>query len=271
MQDAVARLLAQAPGVRWGICLRADERVVAEIAPTEVMPTASVGKVLLLMEVARRIDEGLLDPARRLTPVPDDLVADSGLWQHLDEPVLSVESLAVLVASVSDNLATNVLLREVGFEAVDRVASRCGLDDTRLLDRIRDLRGPEHPPAPSVGTAEELARLMAAVAAGEAVSPAVSARTATWLALDVDTSMVAGGLALDPLAHVDGPVRLFHKTGWDVGVRADVGHVVGPSGRVSYAVLAHWDPDAVDASFVAPVEVMAAMRAVGELVRAEVA
>lgn len=271
MQDALTRLLARAPGVRWGVCLQVDGRSVAEVAPTDVLPTASVGKVLLLIEVARRIEAGLLDPGLRLAPVPDDRAADSGLWQHLDEPALSVASLAVLVASVSDNLATNVLLREVGIEAVGTVAAQCGLDDTRLLDGIRDRRGPEHPPAPSVGSAGELARLMAGLAAGEAVSAGVSARVAEWLALDVDVSMVAGGLALDPLAHLDGPVRLFHKTGWDAGVRADAGHVNGPKGRLSYAVLAHWDPEESDQSVDASVASVAVMRAIGELVRAEVA
>ena len=262
MQDALTRLLARAPGVRWGVCLQVDGRSVAEVAPTDVLPTASVGKVLLLIEVARRIEAGLLDPGLRLAPVPDDRAADSGLWQHLDEPALSVASLAVLVASVSDNLATNVLLREVGIDAVAEVAVQCGLEDTRLLDRIRDRRDADHPAAPSVGSAVELTRLMAGVASGEVVSPAVSARVAGWLALDVDTSMVAGGLALDPLAHLDGPMRLFHKTGWDVGVRADVGHVDGPRAAISYAVLAAWDPGDRDAS----VAVLDTMRALGGLV-----
>lgn len=262
MQDAVA-VVTSVPGVRWGVCLRIDGRTVTEIASTDVVPTASVGKVLLLLEVARRIESGELDPARRLAPAPDDEVADSGLWQHLDEPGLSVASLAVLVASVSDNLATNVLLREVGLDAVARVTGQCGLDRTRMLDRIRDHRGPEHPLAPSVGSADELARLMEAIADGTAVSPAVSARVAEWLALDVDTSLVAGGLALDPLAHLDGPVRLFHKTGWDAGIRADVGHVIGPRAGVAYAVLARWDPTASDRS----VEVLEAMREVGVRIR----
>lgn len=262
MQDAVAQLLSRAPGVRWGVSLRVDGRSVAETASTDPMPTASVGKILLLLEVARRIEEGLLDPTMRLTPEPNDLVADSGLWQHLDEPDLSVASLAALVASVSDNLAANVLLREVSIDAVNDVAMQCGLQHTRLLDRIRDHRGPEHPPAPSVGTADELARLMGAVAEGDAVSPAVSARVAGWLALDVDTSMVAGGLALDPLAHRDGPVRLFHKTGWDSGIRADVGQVRGPCGEVSYAVLAVWDSGTQGVS----ADVLEVMRAVGGLV-----
>lgn len=267
MQDAFARTLAQVPGVRWGACLRVDGRIAAAVDPTDVLPTASVGKVLLLLEVARRMEEGGLDPARRLAATREDQVADSGVWQHLDEPTLAVASLAVLVAAVSDNLATNVLLREVGIDAVDAMAVRCGLTSTRLLDRIRDSRGPEHPPAPSVGCAGELARLMGDLSEGMAVSAEVSARVAGWLALDVDTSMVAGGLGLDPLAHVGGPQRLFHKTGWDAGVRADVGHVAGPGASLSYAVLARWNPEAGDPS----ADVLAAMRAVGTLIAQEVA
>lgn len=268
MQRAVDRILAGVTDeVDWGICVQRDGTVVAQVGPERVLPTASVGKVLLLLEVARRLETGLMDPAARLAPLPEDAVADSGLWQHLAEPDLSVASLAVLVASVSDNLATNVLLREVGLPAVDETAARCGLTATRLLDRIRDHRGPQDPPAPSLGCAAELAGLMSGIADGTAVSAGASARVAGWLSRGVDVSMVAGGLALDPLAHVDGCVRLFHKTGWDAGVRADVGHVAGPGASVSYAVLAHWDADAVDPS----VDVLAAMHALGTLVRGEVA
>ena len=39
---------------------------------------------------------------------------DSGIWQHLQAPSLPVADLATLVGATSDNLATNVLLRQVG-------------------------------------------------------------------------------------------------------------------------------------------------------------
>jgi len=97
------------------------------------------------------------------------------------------------------------------------------------------------------------------------VTPGASQQVAGWLALDADTSMVAGGLGLDPLAHTSGPIRLFHKTGTDDGVRADVGHVSGPSGSCSYAVLAHWDEG--DRT----IDVLTAMHGIGSLVRAVVA
>jgi beta-lactamase class A len=44
----------------------------------------------------------------------DDRVEDSGLWYLLDQRDLSVHDLCVLVGAVSDNLATNALVRLVG-------------------------------------------------------------------------------------------------------------------------------------------------------------
>jgi beta-lactamase class A len=52
----------------------------------------------------------------RSTPLArtaEDPVVDSGLWQHLAAEALSAGDLAVLVGAVSDNLATNTLLRHV--------------------------------------------------------------------------------------------------------------------------------------------------------------
>lgn len=265
MQGEVEALTAEVPGVAWSVSVRSRAEVLAALNPERVLPTASVGKVLLLLEVARRFEDGTLDPAQVLSPEPADLVGDSGLWQHLPEPGLSAASLAVLVGSVSDNLATNVLLRVVGLPAVAAAADSCGVPRVRLLDRIRDVRTPDDPPWPSEGCAADLAALMDLIDRGLALSADASRQVAGWLALDVDTSMVAGSLGVDPLAHTSGAIRLFHKTGTDEGVRADVGQVSGPSGSCSYAVLAHWDEG--DRA----IEVLEVMRRIGLRVRAVVA
>ena len=266
MQQDLIRLTSAVPGVAWSVCVRGGGEVLAQVGSDRVLPTASMGKVLLLLEVARRLDDGSLDADTRWHPDPDDLVGDSGLWQHLREPDLTIVSLAVLVAAVSDNLATNVLLRNVGMDSVATMSRGLGIERTRLLDRIRDVRSPTDAAWPSEGCAADLSSLMARIAHQDAVSADVSARVARWLALDVDTSMVAGALGLDPLAHVDGPLSLFHKTGTDVGVRADAGHVDGPAGSCSYAVLTHWDT-----AILAADEVLGAMRSIGELIRERVA
>lgn len=262
IDDAIA---ATRGSVRWSVRVMHDGEIVADIDSATTLPTASMGKVFLLAEVARRIADGSLDPSERMHALPNEMVADSGLWQHLTEPTLSVASLAVLVASVSDNIAANVLLRRVGLADVQRVSDDLGMPQTRVLDGIRDNRGPEHPSAPSVGRADDLARLMSLVAGGEALGPIVSGTLAGWLSLNSDLSMVASALGLDPLAHAarEQGVRLFNKTGTDAGVRADAGHVAGSQGGVSYAAIAVWQPDGPELAS----SVMASMRRIGDAVR----
>ncbi len=217
--------------------------LLASLDADRIRPTASIGKVLLLIEVARRIGNGDLDSSVAIPRTTDDTVADSGLWQHLSVPSLPAPDLAALVGAVSDNLATNVLLRAVGLPSVTATAVQLNLTATRLHDRVRDVRGPADPTTLSTGSATELAGLLARLHRGEVFGAAISDRVLRWLNLDTDTSMVASAFGLDPLAHT-APDRgwwLAHKTGTDTGIRADVGLVRGPGRAVSYAVLVEFD------------------------------
>ncbi|GMA95100.1 serine hydrolase [Pseudolysinimonas kribbensis] len=210
--------------------LAIDERI--------VLPTASIGKILLLIEVSARLSEreasayGILDKTAR------DAVGRSGLWQHLQAPALPVADLATLVGATSDNLATNVLLRQVGLQAVRERTESLGLLRTALLDLVRDTRGPDDAPQLSVGSTAELAWLFGALARGEVVDSLTSSRVLGWLSLGSDLSMVASAFGLDPLAHrgTDHGILLVNKTGTDAGVRSEAGVVRGPRAAVAYAV-----------------------------------
>lgn len=236
-----------AAGLRWSACIRDAHtgEVLAAHAPDEVLSTASIGKILLLVELARRFDTGELARGQAVSRA-GETVADSGLWQVMDASSLTLADAARLVGAVSDNLATNVLLDLVGLDAVARTAATLGVRRTALLDRVRDERGPQHPPALSHGSAAELSSLAAALHRGDVVNPRVSAEVTGWLSLGADLSMVAGAFGLDPLAHrePDRGVRLWNKTGTDQAVRADVGVVAAGGRAVSYAVLAEWSPAA---------------------------
>jgi beta-lactamase class A len=250
----VVRDLSGVAGVSWGAMIRdlGSGEVAAELDADVVQPVASVGKLLLLLETARRIEDGSLDAGAVLRRRPEDEVADSGLWRHLTVPALTVEDLAVLVGAVSDNLATNVLLRHVGLPAVQALGERLGLASTRLLDRVRDRRvAGSDPPTLALGSADELSGLVVGVAHGTVVSAGVGARVRRWLAMGADLSLVAAPLGLDPLARAgvdeaDRGVALWHKTGTDEGVRADVGVVTHRGRGLAYAVVARWEPEGGD-------------------------
>lgn len=252
-------------GTEWSVRVRegASGEVVAEHGPAVRRRTASVAKVLLLLEVASRIEEGSLSPATLLPRESAPPVADSGLWQHLTATELSVADAATLVGSVSDNLATNVLLREVGLDAVARRARGLGVVDAALHDYVRAERTPDLPPTLSEGTAGEWCDIMLSLHARTLTSPAVCARVMDWLSVGVDHSMVAGALHLDPLSHGVDPgsaLRVWSKTGTDDGVRADVGVMTKGAAAVGYAVICTWDPEGP----VRVADVLSAMRDIGD-------
>lgn len=265
--EGVTGALAQVTDLQWSVRVldAVTRQELYAVSPDLMLPAASVGKVLLLLTVAAQLEGGDLTPAMPLLRAPEDAVADSGLWQHLTADELSVNDLATLVGAVSDNYATNVLLRAVGLDAVDRVTDTLGLKATRLHDRVRDHRSAQDPPTLSEGTASELADLMVDLHHREALSPAVSERVLGWLAAGADLSMVPDPLHLDPLAHAGGDrgVRLWHKTGTDDGTRADVGLLQAGERALAWAALCRWDPAGPDRRD----EALAVMHALGAALR----
>lgn len=259
------------PRVRWSISIvdAVDSAVLAEHEPEQMCETASIGKVFLLIEVARRLEAGELAPDARIEIPDEHRVADSGLLYLMRDQRVTVADAALLVGAVSDNLATNALLALCGLETVRAVAPSLGFADTSLHDFIRNERTPDLPWTPSYGTGAELAELMRRLGAGEVVSPEVSDQVLAWLAADTDTSMVADALLLDPLAHVEPEYQgmvLRHKTGSTSFARVEIGHLTGPAASVAYAVAANWKDSELDHRAV----VLDAMHTIGETLRAHV-
>ena len=238
-----------------------------ETNPDAVHKTASIGKLFLLIEIARQAEAGQLCLDERVDRRTEQPVADSGIWYTLDADTMTIDDACRLIGAVSDNLATNVLIGRIGLPAIAETTAGIGIVRSALLDRIRAERLPQHPPTLSRGAGGELADLMAGLARGEVVSADVSARVLGWIGLNTDLSMVAAAFGLDPLAHleVDRGILLRNKTGTISTVRADVGVVTGAQRRLAYAVLAEWTPESPTG---VRDDVLAAMRGVGESIRA---
>ncbi|MER5493465.1 serine hydrolase [Streptomyces sp. NPDC002454] len=217
----------------------------AGVHEDRVLPVASASKLLLLAEVARRLDTGELPADRIVDVLPEDRAGGTGLLSRFGRGGWTVEDLCWLTASVSDNTATNALLRLVGPDATADLAARLGLDHLALHDRVRDERGPGVPPVFATGTARDLAHLVAHAARGTLVSTGASARLLRWMRSNTDHGLVPALVAHDPYAPgfprpLPGALLVANKTGTDRGVRADAGLLVGTR-RLAYAVVAHWD------------------------------
>ncbi|MGV9316434.1 serine hydrolase [Streptomyces sp. NPDC003691] len=242
---AAARSAAALPLVLAVSAIDVDDGGSTGVDDTAVLPVASASKLLLLAEVARRVDAGLLDPRRTVAVTAEDVVHGTGLLMRLGGREWTVEDLCWLTASVSDNTATNALLRLVGRESTAALAEGLALEELALHDRVRDVRGPGDPPVFATGTARALAGLVAHAARGTLVSPGASAMLLRWMRSNTDHGLVPALVSHDPYAacfpdRLPGGLLVANKTGTDPGIRADAGVFIGER-RVAYAVVAHWD------------------------------
>lgn len=207
------------------------------------LPVGGLGVVPLLIEVAAQIEFGRLNPLEVIDRGSFESVGVAGLWQHLKAPALPVADLAALAAAASDAAAANALLQRVGLDAVRARMDDIGLEKTALMDRFRDVRGPDDAPQVALSTAGELSALFAAIVNAHVVSPAVSAQVGEWLNLNQDLALVGAATALDPFAHEDDRHRLLfvNKTGRADGIRAEAGVLAGPRGGAAYALIVGFD------------------------------
>jgi beta-lactamase class A len=125
-------------------------------------PTASTIKLAVLYELFRQADEGRvrLDVAEPLDRA--QVVGGSGILHALGTPQLSLRDHAVLMMSLSDNTATNVLIDRVTIAAVAARLKTLGLTGIRLRRRMMDgaaaARGDEN-----VATPRDLVQLLRAL------------------------------------------------------------------------------------------------------------
>lgn len=199
-----------------------------ELRPDEVFPTASSIKLAVLYELYAQADEGRVEVAEVTRP-PVPRVGGGGILQELGDRVsLTWRDLAVLMIGWSDNEATNVLVRRVGLDAVNRRLDAVGLPRTRLRRQMMDLeaarRGDEN-----VSTPREMARLAEIVAKGEGLAPERAKDLLAVATVPDEGSHFRRGLP-------EG-VRTISKPGALEGVRCEAAWVDVPGRPYSAAIM----------------------------------
>ncbi|MEU7897017.1 serine hydrolase [Nonomuraea sp. NPDC049152] len=215
----------------------------------ELVPIASVFKVPVLVELARQVDAGLLDPREPVT-VTRRTFGDTGVGAMLDDVTMSLRDLAYLMIAVSDNTSADAVTASIGLESVNAMLDGFGLGETRVVDdcqglltKIREDSGGDWPvvdPETLAGlraldplstnrsTPREITRLLGMIWRDEAASAEQCAWMRRLLGLQVWPHRLSSGFPYDDVA-VSG------KTGTLPTLRAEVGVVEYPDGG-RYAV-----------------------------------
>jgi beta-lactamase class A len=104
----------------------------------EVMQTASLIKVAVMVEAYRQADEKKLDLGKMVALTKDDKVQGSGiLTSHFsDGASFPVRDAVRLMMVYSDNTATNLVLDQVGIKNVNATMAKLGFPETRINAKV---------------------------------------------------------------------------------------------------------------------------------------
>jgi beta-lactamase class A len=195
--------------------------------------SASIMKLPILVAAHRLVERGRLDLARGVTVHEDfasqvsghrfslDPLEDSDpeTWDAVGAQV-PLGDLVHRMITVSGNLATDLVLDEVGMEEVAAVLADAGCSSQTTI-----VRGIEDYPARDAGidnliTADDMARLMVALAEGRLAGPDATAACEATLRAQEYRSGIPAGLPRE--------LAVGNKTGWVPSVNHDVALVRAP-------------------------------------------
>lgn len=223
------------------------------------MEIASLGKLPLLTAASHALDAGTLHAGTMIGVHPTQRAGGTGLWQYTPGLPLPIEVACQLVGAVSDNSATNALIRALrGPAEVMRIARDNGHTGIDLHDYVRDIRTPPHPAVFAYGTAAACANWWI-----NSLRTSAGRRARRFTAGGQDTRMITGPLDRH---RYDQGVTILNKTGTDKGIRGDTGTVIVGSRSITYAAIANWGDRGIIEHLAAD-EATRLMRTVGEAIR----
>jgi beta-lactamase class A len=214
----------------------------ASLRADELFPTASVIKIALCCAVLERVSRGEASLGERLQlPQPGDRVAGGGILKQLEIDTLSLRDAIELTITLSDNVATNVLIELIGSEHVNAHLASLGLERTRLLGPV-DFESISHDVRGGIGTStpREQTQLLAALARRELLTPDLADYLVGVLRRQHYQDQIPRWLPWNPYGQYHGgdqPLTVANKTGELDGVRADAALLRhSRSGTVALAV-----------------------------------
>ena len=209
----------------------------------EVMPTASLIKFPVMIEVYQQVAEGKVKLSDMVTLHDSDKVPGSGiLTYHFSEgATFPLRDAVRLMIAYSDNTATNLILDRIGIASTSKRMAAWGLPNTRINAKV--YRGsttsvdPARTKKYGLGstTAREMVELLERLYCGKVVSPAACKQMIEHLKKCEDKDKLVRFL---PKA-----VVVAHKSGSVTDVKTDAGIIYLPGGPVAVCVLTAGNAD----------------------------
>ncbi len=239
------RALEQATGGRLGVMAKnlATGEVLAYRA-TEKFPTASLIKLPVLVEYFYQIQAGKVSPNQKVRLTDENKWGGSGLLQFFQgSSELQLSDAAMLMITISDNTATNLVLDALGNTHAEKLAAvnqrmlALGLKNTRLLNKLMSWATKTDAPESvvygvGVSTPEDMVLLLEKLARGALVDSSSCAAMLEILENQQYNDLIPRLLPFEqnPELHV------AHKTGSVTGVQTDAGLVFSDQAHFALAI-----------------------------------
>lgn len=181
---------------------------------------ASVIKLAVLTEAFAQMEAGNADRSDRYAVKQEDKLPSCGALNYMHTGLeVTLEDLYTLMIILSDNTATNILIKKFGMEQINRRMRALGLNTVTvnrlLFDPAAAAQGKEN-----YISAREIGVLLEKMYRGELVSPQASSEMLEIL----KNQRLNGKMPF----YFKGKVKIAHKTGEDDGITHDVGIVFAP-------------------------------------------
>jgi|SRR5271170_230937 len=133
LQERLNELAASFPG-KVGVYVRNVETgATVAINADETYPMASTYKVAIMVQVFRQVEAGKMSLDERVTLKQSDLRPGSGLFQYMAPGIApTIHDLLLMMITVSDNEATDILLNRVGAANVTATLKNLGIQNIRV-------------------------------------------------------------------------------------------------------------------------------------------
>jgi beta-lactamase class A len=159
----------------------------------EIMPQASSIKIAVLANLYLQAQQGKLKLTEEYVVRQEDLVSGSDIMLGLTpgQTRLTLRDLATMMVAVSDNSATNVLIRRVGMENVNSMLDSLGLHATRLRRQMMDLKAAGEG-RENVSTPREMMTLLETIYRGKLLNKELTADFIKMLSTHKESSLLQG-------------------------------------------------------------------------------
>lgn len=180
-----------------------------------VVPSASVIKVLILAEAFRQVMSGRLNLYQKLCVSDEDRVEFS-LISEMDMNLYSLNDLLILMMTISDNTATNVLIDLLGMDNINDMAVGIGLKDTALKRKMMDFEAAKAG-RQNVTSPQDMLCLFEKLYHEEILTPEYCRRMLNIMSIMIEKDLMTRYLPSD--------IRVAHKTGELDNLNHDIGIV----------------------------------------------